>query len=62
MISLLLQVLNGLPPDVIANEELYFLESSGLHKSLSPTRANGLTSIVSKMKELALQAAEKSPS
>lgn len=53
IIKLLLNVMDQLPPAVIAASELYFLEKIGLTANLSPSRANGLASILKQMKRLA---------
>ncbi len=50
MISLLLRVLNGHPPSDIVAAELYFIQETGLGSNLSPSRANGLASLVRQMK------------
>lgn len=50
MISLLLRALNDHPPGDIVNADLYFIQKTGLGSNLSPSRANGLASIVLQMK------------
>jgi len=54
IISLLLRVYNDQTPDVILNTEPYFIDEIGLKEHLSPTRANGLLSMVKQIKLLAL--------
>ena len=54
IISLLLRVYNDQTPDVILNTEPYFIDKIGLKEHLSPTRANGLLSMVKQIKLLAL--------
>jgi cysteine desulfuration protein SufE len=54
MISLMIRVLDGQTPDDILSAELGFLEQIGLKEHLSPTRSNGLTSMVKQMKLYAL--------
>lgn len=54
IISLLIQVLTDHTPDEILNTELYFIDKIGLHEHLSPTRSNGLVSMVKQMKVYAL--------
>jgi cysteine desulfuration protein SufE len=51
-------VLSGQRPGDVAQAELYFIDKIGLHEHLSPTRSNGLRSMVKQMKlyGLALQA------
>ena len=48
--ALLVRVLSGLPAKQIAEAELQFLDEIGLKDHLSPTRANGLLSMVKQMK------------
>ena len=54
MVSLLIQVLTNHTPDEILNTDLYFIEKIGLKEHLSPTRSNGLLSMVKQMKMYAL--------
>lgn len=54
IISLLVKVLSGHTPKEIAETELYFIEKIGLKEHLSPTRANGLVSMIKRMKIVAL--------
>ncbi len=56
LIGLLLSVLDHQKPEVIANADLFFIDQIGLRSHLSPSRANGLASIVSQIKRLAAQA------
>jgi len=53
MISLLLRVLNDQRPADIMSTNLYFIEKIGLRSHLSPTRSNGLVSIINQIKEYA---------
>ena len=53
MISLLLRVLNNQYPEDIINSDLYFIDKIGLNSNLSPSRANGLMSIVKQIKSSA---------
>ncbi len=46
IISLLIRVLSGHTPKEILDAKLDFLEQIGLKEHLSPTRANGLSSMV----------------
>jgi cysteine desulfuration protein SufE len=50
IIGLLIRVMDGEAPESIAIAELYFIDKIGLHEHLSPTRSNGLASMVQKMK------------
>lgn len=58
LIALLVRVFDGQPAEDISGADLYFLDQIGLKEHLSPTRANGLLSMVKQMKfyALALQA------
>jgi len=55
IIGLLIRVLDDETPEDIVKTELYFIDRIGLHEHLSPTRSNGLLSMVKKMKISALQ-------
>jgi cysteine desulfuration protein SufE len=57
IIGLLIQVMNNEDPKTIATADLHFIREIGLQEHLSPTRANGLLSMVQKMKLSALKAA-----
>ena len=46
IISLLIQVYNGRTPAEISADSFDFVEKIGLRENLSPTRANGLTSMI----------------
>lgn len=50
MVALMIRVLSGHTPDEIINAELGFVEKIGLIKHLSPTRSNGLVSMIKQMK------------
>ena len=50
IINLLIRVLSGQSPEDIVNADLEFINKVGLHEHLSPTRSNGLTSMVKQMK------------
>jgi cysteine desulfuration protein SufE len=52
--ALLLQVFSDQTPKDILNSELYFIDKIGLKEHLSPTRANGLVSMVKQFKLYAL--------
>ena len=56
IIGLLIRVLDNEKPEDIAKCDLHFIQEIGLHEHLSPTRSNGLVSMVKKMKMAALQA------
>lgn len=55
IIGLLIRVLDDEKPEDIVKSELHFINDIGLHEHLSPTRSNGLLSMVKKMKMSALQ-------
>tara|TARA_B100001113_G_C21068915_1_gene604661 strand:+ start:245 stop:661 length:417 start_codon:yes stop_codon:yes gene_type:complete len=54
IISLLIKVLSGQNADDIINTDLDFINKIGLKEQLSATRANGLVSMIKKMKIYAL--------
>ena len=54
IINLLIRAMSGQTPDAIINDKLEFLEKIGLKDHLSPTRANGLSSMVKQIKLYAL--------
>jgi len=52
--SLLIRVFSNQNPDDILNADLTFLDTIGLRTHLSPTRSNGLTSMIKQMKLYAM--------
>lgn len=54
IIALLIRVMNGRTPDEILDADLYFIDRIGLRENLSPTRANGLVSMIKQMRLYAL--------
>jgi len=54
IISLLIRSFNKQEPDAILEAKTHFIDSIGLKDHLSPTRANGLVSMVKQMKFYAL--------
>ena len=54
IVALLVKVLNNQKPSDIVDSELFFIDQIGLKENLSPTRSNGLVSMVKKMKMYAL--------
>lgn len=54
LVSLLIRVMNGRTPDEILNADMGFIDRIGLNEHLSPTRSNGLISMVKQMKLYAL--------
>lgn len=55
MVALMIRVLSHQSPKDILNAELNFLSKIGLTEHLSPTRANGLLSMIKQMKMEALK-------
>lgn len=49
IIALLIKVLSDRTPDEIINADLYFIDRIGLKEHLSPTRSNGLVSMIKQM-------------
>ena len=54
IIALLIKVVSGHTPDEILDTDLYFIDRNGLREHLSPTRSNGLLSMVKQMRMYAL--------
>ncbi len=54
IISLLIKVLSAHTPDEILAADLYFIDTIGLKEHLSPTRSNGLVSMLKQMKLYAI--------
>jgi cysteine desulfuration protein SufE len=54
IIALLIRVLSGRNPEEVMQSELWFIDKIGLRQNLSPTRSNGLLSMVKQMKLYAL--------
>lgn len=54
LVGLMVRVLNNQKPADIANADLYFVDQIGLKEHLSPNRANGLVSMIKKLKMYAL--------
>ena len=52
--SLLIRILSGHTPDKILNSELFFIEKIGLNQHLSPTRSNGLMSMIKQLRLYAM--------
>lgn len=53
IIALLVRVYDGKTPDEILGADLYFIERIGLKDHLSPTRSNGLESMVKQIRQYA---------
>jgi cysteine desulfuration protein SufE len=54
IVALLIKVLSGRTPEEIIAADLYFIEKIGLRQNLSPTRSNGLLSMVRQIKLYAM--------
>ncbi len=50
IVNLLIRVLSGQTPDDIIQTKLEFINQIGLQEHLSPTRSNGLSSMIKQMK------------
>ena len=55
IISLLISVYSGRTPQEIAADDVGFIEQIGLKENLSPTRANGLVSMIGTIKRVAAE-------
>lgn len=54
IVGLLIRVLSGRTPEEILSAELFFIDKIGLRQNLSPTRSNGLLSMIRQMKLYAM--------
>ena len=54
IVALLIRVLSGRTPEEIINADLYFIDKIGLKEHLSPTRSNGLVSMVKQIRFYAM--------
>ena len=61
LVELIVRVFSGHTPDEILKADLYFIDKIGLKEHLSPTRSNGLASMVkqARMYALAFKAKEE---
>lgn len=50
MVALMIRVLSNQKPEDVINSDLGFIDKIGLKEHLSPTRANGLVSMIKQMK------------
>jgi cysteine desulfuration protein SufE len=62
IVNLLIRVLSGHSPEEILDADMGFIEKTGLREHLSPTRSNGLSSMMKQMKLYALAFKTKSAS
>jgi len=54
IVALLIRVMSGRTPAEILDADLYFIDRIGLKDHLSPTRSNGLVSMIRQIKNYAL--------
>jgi cysteine desulfuration protein SufE len=54
IVALLIKVLSNRSPDEIISADLFFIDKIGLRQNLSPTRSNGLLSMIRQMKLYAM--------
>lgn len=54
IIALLIKLLSNRTPDEIIDADLYFVERIGLNEHLSPTRSNGLVSMIKQIRFYAM--------
>lgn len=54
LVSMLIRVLSGHPPDEILGAQLEFIDRIGMKNHLAQTRSNGLAAMVKQMKSYAL--------
>lgn len=54
LVSMMINVLSGHTPKEIADSDIYFIDRIGLRSHLSPTRSNGLLSMLKQMKMYAV--------
>lgn len=54
LVGLMIRVLSGHTPQEIVETDLHFVDEIGLKEHLSPTRSNGLVSMIKKIKMYAL--------
>lgn len=55
MVALMVRVLSNQKPEDIVKTDMAFVDKIGLKEHLSPTRANGLVSMINQMKKEALK-------
>lgn len=54
LVALMVRFYSGQPPEVIINTDPLFIKKIGMEQHLSPTRSNGLASMVKQMKIYAM--------
>ena len=55
IISLLIKIYSGRTPEEITSSDFSVIDRLGLKENLSPTRANGLVSMIARIRELAAE-------
>lgn len=60
IVALLIRILSDRTPEEIINADLNFIDKTGLRQNLSPTRSNGLLSMIKQMKLYAIAYKAKS--
>lgn len=60
LVSMVVNVLSGQAPKDIVDAEIYFIDKIGLRNHLSPTRSNGLLSMLKQIKMYAVAYLSKS--
>lgn len=60
LVAMVVRVLSGHTPKEIADADIYFIDKIGLRSHLSPTRSNGLLSMLKQMKLYAVAFQAKS--
>lgn len=60
LVSMVIKVLSGHTPREITEADIYFIDAIGLRNHLSPTRSNGLLSMLKQIKAYALAFQSKS--
>lgn len=61
LIALLIRVLSGQPPQEVVGADLSFIDEIGMREHLSPTRKNGLASMMKQLKLYALAQEQVNP-
>jgi len=54
LVSLLVRIFNGQPPEDILNADLYFMHKIGMDRFIGTQRSNGFASMIKQMKLYAL--------
>jgi cysteine desulfuration protein SufE len=54
LVSLMIRVLSGQPPQAVAQADLFFLDRIGMRQMLSMNRSNGLAAMIKQLKLYAL--------